>query len=92
MSKRVIALLLCLTLVMTPAFNTYALEADDTEPLVTDEFYEHQYDYTDNGDGTHDGICSIENCYYSIKNEEHDFLDGECSKCGAKEEVETVGE
>ena len=92
MSKRIMSLLLCLTLVMTPAFNTYALEADDMESFGTVEFHEHQYDYTDNGDGTHDGICSVENCYYSIKNEEHDFLDGECTKCGAKEEVETVDE
>lgn len=92
MSKRIMSLLLCLTLVMTPAFNTYALEADDMESFGTVEFHEHQYDYTDNGDGTHDGICSFENCYYSIKNEEHDFLDGECSKCGANEEVETVDE
>ncbi len=92
MSKRIMSLLLCLTLVMTPAFNTYALEADDMESFGTVEFHEHQYEYSDNGDGSHDGLCSVGDCYYSLKNEEHDFLDGECTKCGAKEEVETVDE
>ncbi len=41
-------------------------------------------DYTDNGDGTHDGTCS--DCKQTIvDNEEHTYVDGYCEKCGAEE-------
>lgn len=50
---------------------------------------DHDFQYTDNGDGTHNGVCS--KCGQAITNERHidndDHLD--CDKCGAK--VECTG-
>lgn len=50
---------------------------------------DHDFQYTDNGDGTHNGVCS--KCGQTITNERHidndDHLD--CDKCGAK--VECTG-
>lgn len=50
---------------------------------------DHEFQYTDNGDGTHNGVCS--KCGQPITSERHidndDHLD--CDKCGAK--VECTG-
>ena len=45
----------------------------------------HEYVYTDNGDGTHSGVCSCGNVKPYSQNE-HDFAgeNGECSVCGHK--------
>jgi len=42
--------------------------------------------YTDNGDGTHDGVCDCEDATVVIDNEAHSYTDGVCV-CGAVEEV-----
>lgn len=43
--------------------------------------HSHQYSWTNNLDGTHDGNCSCGKD--AIDNEEHVFVDGECVKCHA---------
>lgn len=45
----------------------------------------HNYQWTDNGDGTHNGHCSVLGCYKpDILNENHVFgTDDKCVKCKA---------
>ena len=46
-------------------------------------------DYTDNGDGTHDGVCS--DCNETVVDDEaHTYKDGVCTKCGAEEAQDTT--
>ena len=45
--------------------------------------------YTDNGDGTHDGVCS--DCNETVVDDEaHTYKDGVCTKCGAEEAQDTT--
>lgn len=46
--------------------------------------------YTNNGDGTHDGVCDCEDATVVIDNEAHSYTDGVCV-CGAVEEVVPEG-
>lgn len=42
----------------------------------------HNYSYTDNNDGTHNGVCTDEGCNATVKNEPHTWgLDQKCEKC-----------
>ena len=84
MMKRIFSTFLCLILIITPTLNVFALE--------TEENQEYQYEYYDNGDGTHDGNSIIDGRDFSVTNEAHDFVDGNCSKCGAIEETDIVYE
>lgn len=40
----------------------------------------HEYTYTDNGDGTHSGVCI--RCEKAQNNKPHTFQDGVCTDCG----------
>ncbi len=40
----------------------------------------HEYKYTDNGDGTHNGVCI--RCEKTQNNKPHTFQDGVCTDCG----------
>ncbi len=54
-----------------------------TEPDVP--VHSHDYEYTDNEDGTHSAVCNGEGeCNEPIENEEHEFVNGTCV-CGATE-------
>ncbi len=46
--------------------------------------------YTDNGDGTHTGACTC--CSFETEKEAHNFVDGICTLCGAKEGFKTIRE
>ena len=53
----------------------------------TDGTTNHSYTYTDNGDGTHNAVCSV--CD-NLKTEDHTIVDGKC-ECGVMEiAVDTV--
>ena len=45
----------------------------------------HKYNYVNNGDGTHTGTCA--NDAEHTVTEDHNFVDGTCSACGAAESV-----
>ena len=67
--------------------NPFVL-TDDTNQVITLRYEvgcaHDEVDYTDNEDGTHDGVCS--DCHETVvDNEKHEYKDGYCIKCGAKE-------
>ena len=84
MKKRIISVFLCLVMVINPAISTYGFEADEPGE---DESLIYEYEYYDNGDGTHDENKIFTDGSYLIINEEHDYMDGKCTKCGALEEI-----
>ena len=48
----------------------------------------HKYNYVNNGDGTHTGTCA--NDAEHTVTEDHNFVDGTCSACGAVEQTGPV--
>ncbi len=65
--------------------NPFVL-TEDTNQVITLRYEvgcgHNEIDYTDNGDGTHDGKCD-ECGKVVVDNEKHEYKDGECTKCGA---------
>jgi len=56
--------------------------ASCTTKFTKQETYaEHKYEYTSNGDGTHDAVCSV--CGHTEKNEKCSYENGRCRFCGA---------
>ncbi len=68
---------------------TFALAAcGNRVESIPDPTHTHNYVYSDNYDGTHNGHCSVSNCDKpSIVNQPHDFTNGNCI-CGAQKSTE----
>ncbi|MCI6383687.1 MAG: S-layer homology domain-containing protein, partial [Clostridiales bacterium] len=52
-------------------------------PKSVGHAHSHEYKYTDNGDGTHTGVCTANDS--TLDPEAHTIVDGKCTICGAEQ-------
>lgn len=80
--KKLLAIVLAM--VMTISMGMMLLACDPTDE------HTHNYEWVDNGDGTHKQHCSVEGCDKpDINIGNHDFTNGNCV-CGAEKPAETT--
>lgn len=61
----------------------YVRELPKPTPDPKPEHTTHDYDWKDNGDGTHTGKCKADGCNETVANEAHTWgTDKKCTKCG----------
>lgn len=90
LGSRILAIVMAVMLaVPTSSLTAYAEnEPANSEPILEQEEQsdpaveenEHNIEYSDNGDGTHNEYCVDEDCDYT-ESEEHEYIDGVCV-CG----------
>ena len=57
-------------------------------PKSVGHAHTHEYKYTDNGDGTHTGVCTANDS--TLDPEAHTIVDGKCTICGAEQTAKSV--
>ena len=57
-------------------------------PKSVGHAHTHEYKYTDNGDGTHTGVCTANDS--TLDPEAHTIVDGKCTLCGAEQTTDAV--
>ena len=57
-------------------------------PKSVGHAHTHEYKYTDNGDGTHTGVCTANDS--TLAPEAHTIVDGKCTICGAEQTAKSV--
>lgn len=65
-------------------YTVVVTKTGDVAPIWSAAVHTHSETYTDNGDGTHDGVCACGEVV--ADNEAHSYTDGTCV-CGAEEKI-----
>ncbi len=76
--------------------NSKSVDANDIHivpetverPKSVGHAHSHEYKYTDNGDGTHTGVCTANDS--TLAPEAHTIVDGKCTICGAEQTAKSV--